>query len=150
MPVSECGVIERFLAHLSAREWGSLRTLLSPAVERTGPFGDRVRGRDRYLELLQGLVPEEYRNDVHQVAYAEDGRSGFARVTEHLRYPDRDHHLQEVYAFAIDEHGLLSRVEVFWQTPQLDPGGFGSAGSEESYSSTRPSGPDPSEEPTFS
>jgi hypothetical protein len=32
----------------------------------------------------------------------------------------------------------VSLVEVFWQTPQLDPGGFGSARSEESFASSTP------------
>ena len=129
------GVIERFFDHLTAREWASLGELLAPHVERIGPFGDRVTGRDRYLDLLTGTVPSEYRNDVLRVTYAADGGSGFARVTEHLHYPDQEFHLEEAYAFDIDENGLLSRVEVYWQTPQLDPGGFGSAGSEESYGS---------------
>jgi hypothetical protein len=127
------GVIERFFDHLTAREWPSLGELLAPQVERIGPFGDRVVGRDRYLDLLIGTVPSEYGNDVLRVTYAGDGGSGFARVTEHLHYPDQEFHLEEAYTFEIDEQGLLSRVEVYWQTPELDPGGFGSARSEESY-----------------
>jgi SnoaL-like domain len=131
------GVVERFFAHLTARDWGSLRAVLAPGVERIGPFGDHVAGRDRYVDLLAGTVPSEYGNDVLRVTYATNGRSAFARVTEHLHYTDRELHLQETYAFTIDDHGLLSRVEVYWQTPQLDPGGFGSARSEQSYETSR-------------
>jgi hypothetical protein len=111
------GVVERFFELLSARDWASLGGVLAPAVERVGPFGDRVVGRDRYLDLLAGAVPSVYRNDVHRITYAPDGRSGFARVTEHLTYPDRELHLEEAYAFGFDDAGLVSRVEVFWQTP---------------------------------
>jgi hypothetical protein len=96
--------------------------VLTPAVERVGPFGDGVVGRDRYLEFLAGAVPPVYRNDIHRVTYAADGRSGFALVTEHLTYPDRELHLEEAYAFVFDDAGLVSRVEVFWQTPADDPG----------------------------
>jgi hypothetical protein len=115
------GGVERFFEHLSARDWESLRGELAPEVERIGPFGDRVAGRDRYLAMLEESVPADYRNDVHRVTYADDGRTAFARVTEHLGYPDRTLHLEEAYAFGFDEVGLVSRIEVFWQTPQYDP-----------------------------
>jgi len=54
---------------------------------------------------------------VHLVTYAADNRSAFARVTEHLGYEDRTLHLEEAYAFGLDGTGLVTRVEVFWQTP---------------------------------
>jgi hypothetical protein len=114
--------VERFFEHLSARDWASLRLDLAPEVERVGPFGDRVSGRDRYLAMLEDAVPADYRNDVHLVAYAADGRSAFARVTEHLGYPGEPLHLEEAYAFGLDGAGLVNRVEAFWQTPQDDPG----------------------------
>lgn len=136
------GAIERFFAALSARDWASFSGVLAPNVERIGPFGDRVTGRERYVDLLRGLVPSDYGNDVHGIAHAPDGRSGFARVTEHLGYPDRALHLEEAYAFGMDEHGLISLVEIFLQTPDADPGGFGSAASAESYASSGGPGPD--------
>jgi hypothetical protein len=116
------GTVERFFEHLSARDWASLRRDLAPEVERVGPFGDAVSGRERYLAMLEGAVPAEYKNDVHAVIYATDGRSAFARVTEHLGYPNETLHLEEAYAFELDGEGLVTRVEVFWQTPQFDPG----------------------------
>jgi hypothetical protein len=115
------GTVERFFEHLSARDWASLRGELAPEVERVGPFGDRVAGRDRYLAMLEAAVPPDYRNDVHLVTYADDGRAAFARVTEHLGYPDRTLQLEEAYAFGLDGEGLIERIEVFWQTPQYDP-----------------------------
>jgi limonene-1,2-epoxide hydrolase len=118
------GVVERFFDHLSARDWASLKKDVAHEVERVGPFGDRIAGRDRYVALLEEAVPEDYRNDVHLVTYAADGRSAFARVTEHLGYPNQPLHLEEAYTFTLDGEGLVSRIEVFWQTPQYDPGGF--------------------------
>jgi hypothetical protein len=71
--------------------------------------------------MLEGAVPADYRNDVHLVTYADDGRAAFARVTEHLGYPNETLHLEEAYAFGLDDEGRISRIEVFWQTPQADP-----------------------------
>jgi ketosteroid isomerase-like protein len=115
------GIVERFFEHLSARDWASLRDVLTPDVQRVGPFGDRVSGRDRYLAMLEEAVPADYRNDVHLVTYSADGRAAWARVTEHLGYPDRTLHLEEAYAFGLDSGGLVGRIEVFWQTPQYEP-----------------------------
>ena len=129
------GVVERFFDRLTARDWPGLGALLAEDVERVGPFGDRAVGRTRYVDLLRGLVPDDYGNDVHRITYAPDGRSAFARVTEHLVYPHGTFHLEEAYAFEIGESGSIDRLEVFWQTPDTDPGGFGSATSEESYAS---------------
>jgi SnoaL-like domain len=117
------GSVERFFDHLSARDWESLRGDLAPDVVRIGPFGDRVAGREGYVAMLEAAVPADYRNDVHLVVYGPDGRSAFARVTEHLGYPDRSLELEEAYAFGLDGHGLVTRIEVFWQTPQDRPEG---------------------------
>jgi hypothetical protein len=111
------GTIERFFAALSARDWEAFAGVLAPDVERIGPLGDRVKGRERYVALLRRLVPPEYGNDVHRITCAPDGRSAFARVTEHLGYPGRALHLEEAYAFGLGEDGLLSLVEIFMQTP---------------------------------
>ncbi len=112
------GSVERFFEHLSARDWASLRGDLTPDVERVGPLGDRVSGRERYLAMLEEAVPIDYGNDVHLVTYAADGLAAFARVTEHLGYSERRLHLEETYVFGLDSDGLVTRVEVFWQTPQ--------------------------------
>jgi hypothetical protein len=121
------GTIERFFVHLTARQWEQLVELLADDLVRIGPFGDQLVGKHRYAEFLEGAVPSDYRNDVHLIVTSSDGRSALARVTEHLRYPDGEHHLEEAYAFELSESGLVSRVEVFWQTPDRDPGGLGSA-----------------------
>ena len=107
-------------------------------MERVGPFADRLEGRERYLAFLAGTVPERYENEVHGVICSPDGRTACARVTEHLAYPEQELHLEEAYWFHLDERGAVARVEVFWQTPDRDPGGFGSAGSEESYAAGGP------------
>lgn len=117
-------IVERFFEHLSARDWPALKEVLAPDVERVGPLSDRITGRDHYVDFLAASVPADYGNDVHLVTYAADGRSAFARVTEHLGYPNEALHLEETYLFALRADGLVGRVEVFWQTPRAsdDPG----------------------------
>jgi hypothetical protein len=110
-----------------------LGEVLATDVERVGPFGDRLAGRERYVAFLAGTVPEVYGNDVHGVVCSPDGRTACARVTEHLAYPGRSLHLEQAYWFHLNADGAVARVDIFWQTPEADPGGFGSARSEESY-----------------
>lgn len=112
------GTVERFFGCLSARDWAGLGMLLSPQVERIGPLGDLVRGKANYLNLLRESVPEIYGNDIHRITYALGGGSAFARVTEHLGYPDRELHLEEAYFFQIDQRSLITRIEIFWQSPK--------------------------------
>ncbi len=117
------GVVQRFFHHLSGRDWPSLRTVLSEDVVRVGPLGDRIVGRERYVDLLAGSVPERYGNDVHRVLYAPTGTFAFARVTEHLYYSAGALHLEETYAFEIGRPDVVTRVEVFWQSPGPDEPG---------------------------
>ncbi len=136
MPTASTSIVESFFAYLTARDWGRLRAVLSPTVERIGPYADRITGRDRYLDFLRGTVPSEYRNDVRRIVARSDGRAAFATVTEHLRYGQQGRNFEEAYSFDIGEDGLISRVEIYWQTPGNDPGGFGSAASDDSYASS--------------
>lgn len=142
MPTASTSIVEDFFTYLTARDWDHLRTVLSPTIERVGPFADRVRGRDRYLDFLRGTVPSEYENDVRRIVAGSDGRAAFATVTEHLHYGDQVRTLEEAYSFDIGDDGLISRVEIYWQTPGKDPGGFGSAASDDSYVSAGATDPD--------
>jgi predicted kinase len=109
--------VGRFFQHLSARDWTALGRVVAPEVVRVGPLGDEVRGRRAYLDLLERSVPARYGNDVHSVTYSAGARSAFARVTEHLAYPDRELHLEEAYRFLLSDDGMVARVEVFWRSP---------------------------------
>jgi SnoaL-like domain len=125
--LSSEAVVDAFFVYLSARDWGRLRRILSNGMERVGPFGDRIVGRDGYLDFLRGTVPPDYGNDVRRIVVGPEGRTAFARVTEHLKYGQRQLHLEEAYSFDLGDDGLISRVEVYWQTPELDASGFASA-----------------------
>ena len=119
------GVIERLFDRMTAGDWAGFGALLSHDAERIGPCGDRMVGRDRYVEMIAG--PRKDGNgttwDVHRIVYAPDGRSGFARVTAHL-CPGLGmpfERFEQILAFTMDDEGLVCRVEVFWQTPWLAP-----------------------------
>jgi hypothetical protein len=125
-PMNESGhgAVQRMFEHLAAYDWEAFRALLSPNVERIGPFGERLVGRDAYVELMAG----DWRDasdprprttwDLHRVAYSADRRSAFARVTAHVSQDDRDLQIDQTLVYDLDEDGLISRIEVFWRHPR--------------------------------
>jgi hypothetical protein len=119
------GVIERLFDRLTAGDWAGFGALLSPDAERIGPWGDRMEGRDRYVEMMAGPLRDGRGTtwDVHQIVYARGGQSGFARVTADLG-PGLGmpfERFDQILAFTMNDAGLICRVEVFWQTPWLAP-----------------------------
>jgi hypothetical protein len=120
------GVIEKLFGCLVAGDWAGYGELLTHDAVRIGPWGDRLVGRDRYVDLMAG--PHGNGNgttwDVHRIVYAPGGRSAFARVTAHLAPGQAPYeHFEQTLAFDIDDDGRVCRVEVFWQTPWLAPTG---------------------------
>jgi SnoaL-like domain len=118
------GVIEQFFDRLVAGDWIGLGALLAPDMERIGPWGDQMVGRDRYVEMMATSNPTSTTGDktgttweVHRIAYGRDGHSGFARVTAHPSQGPISE-FEETLAFQMDDRGLVSIIEVFWQTPQ--------------------------------
>jgi hypothetical protein len=117
------GPIERLLDRLTAGDWARYRASLSPDVERIGPYGDHMIGRDRYVDTMAGPLKDGRGTtwDVHQIVYASDGQTGFAQVTANLG-PGLGmpfERFDQVLAFTMDADGLICRIEVFWQTPWL-------------------------------
>jgi len=123
MEGASTGVIERMFERMTACDWAGFGALLTPDVERIGPWGDRMVGRDRYVETIAGPLRDGRGTtwDVHQIVYAPERESGFARVTANLG-PGLGapfERFDQVLAFTMDEEGLIRRLEVFWQTPWL-------------------------------
>ena len=119
------GVVETMFEHLAAADWDSFSGLLSVDVERIGPFGERLVGRDTYVELMTGgarasPTGDQHRTtwDVHCVAYTDDRRSAFARVTAHVPHRGRELRIEQTLAYQLAENGLISRIEVFWRDPR--------------------------------
>ncbi|HTL84394.1 MAG TPA: nuclear transport factor 2 family protein [Acidimicrobiia bacterium] len=119
------GVVERMFEHLANYDWDAFGGFLSTDIERIGPFGERVVGRDAYVELMAGgepPTPDDDRHrttwDVHCVAYTQDRRSAFARITAHVPQGGRELRIEQTLAYEIDENGLISLIEVFWRDPR--------------------------------
>jgi hypothetical protein len=123
MSESAGGVVERLFECLIANDLAGYGALLSPDVERIGPWGDRMAGRDRLLELMAEGSGTTW--DLHRIVYAPSGQSAFARVTAH---PARGglSQFEETLAFVMDDEGFVSLIEVFWQTPWVAPPGLAS------------------------
>ena len=115
------GVIEQFFSRLIAGDWYGLRALLAPEMERIGPWGDRIVGRDRCIEMMTS-IPSGPSNvpDVHRIAYTPDRRSGFARSTAHPALGPVSE-IEQILEFVMDDQGLVSLIGVFWQTPDSAP-----------------------------
>jgi ketosteroid isomerase-like protein len=124
------GTVERMFDALAAADWDSFGALLASDVERIGPFGERLEGRDPYVELMSGgatsggatsdtAAPERRTTwDVHCVAYASDARSAFARITAHVPQGDRELTIEQTLAYTLGEDGRIARIEVFWRDPR--------------------------------
>ena len=130
MPDSNDGVVERTFGYLAARDWDSFGALLATDIERIGPFGERVVGRQPYVELMAGAEPRASDDghdrttwDVHRVVYADDRRSAFARITAHVFRSDigRELRVEQTLAYELDADGLITRIEVFWRDPRSRP-----------------------------
>ena len=118
------GAVERFFQTLIERDWDAFHALLAVDVARVGPQGERLVGRDEYVEYMTGTASapdgtQQTTWDIHSVGYGADGRSAFARVTAHI--PQWDLHFEETLAFVIGAEGLISLIEVFWRDPNAEP-----------------------------
>ena len=114
--------VERMFDHLATADWDAFGALLSTDVERIGPFGERLEGRNAYVELMAGGAQASSADDarrtswdVHCIAYTSDGRSAFARITAHVPHVDREMQIEQTLAFKLDEDGFITRIEVFWR-----------------------------------
>ena len=97
---SASGVIERLFDRPIAGDWTGYGALLSPDVERIGPWGDRLVGRDRLIEMMAMLTRSGLQNnvpgatwDVHRIAYAPDGGRG-SPVLPRILHEDRSRSLK--------------------------------------------------------
>lgn len=116
-----------FVERLSAQDWAGFACLLADDIERTGPYGDVVRGRGRYVEFLSAVVRRHPNYALHarRITASADGRRGFAEVTEVLTIDGHPVEYPELLAFDLDEHGRISQVAVYMMRP--DPSAARSA-----------------------
>lgn len=119
--------VRRFVDRLSAQDWAGFAGTLAEDVERIGPYGDLVRGRQAYVEFLAAVVSRHpnYAVRERRVTAAADGSRAFAEITEVLTLYGVVTEYPEVLAFDLDGAGRISRVGVYMIRP--DPGAARSA-----------------------
>ena len=122
-------VVERLFECLAVGDWDGFGSLLSVSVERIGPMGERLVGRDAYVKLMAGPEPTPADDDqrttwnVHRIVYGPDSRSAFARVTARVPRPKGELQIEQTLAYTIDSDGLIACIEVFWRDPRSNRSG---------------------------
>lgn len=111
--------VRSFIERISAKDWPAFAALLSEDVERTGPYGDVVAGRDRYVEFLTAVVGRhaDYALRERRITVSADGRRAFAEVTEALSVDGGHVEFPEVLAFDLDGDDRISKVAVYMIRP---------------------------------
>jgi SnoaL-like domain len=110
---------ERYLKAIAAFDWEAAGRCLTDDVERIGPLGpqDVYRGRQTYLEYLEGLMPKlpEYRMNIGRVFSSADQRQTAVELSEEMLIDGRPSHTDECLVFELDEHDLIRRIAVYIQ-----------------------------------
>jgi ketosteroid isomerase-like protein len=110
---------ERYLDAISRFDWDAARLCLTDDVVRIGPLGpkDVYRGRQPYLEYLEGLMPTlaDYRMTIARVAESADRRVIAVELSEEMRFDGRPSHTDECLVFDLDEQDLIRRISIYIQ-----------------------------------
>ena len=107
-------VVRRYLDGLAAHSWTDVAACLAPDVERLGPYGDNIRGRDAYAEFLEHTITAlaGYELRVERVLVA--GTTVVVELNETVDDGDGRLHTDEAVVFDVDD-GLIIRVAVYLQ-----------------------------------
>jgi hypothetical protein len=98
-----------------AHDWDAMAACVVDDVERIGPFCDVYRGKQEYVAFISDLMPQlgGYAMKVDRVVYA--GRIAVAELTESVDGTDTP----EALVFDLDGAGLISRIAIYIQRPEL-------------------------------
>jgi ketosteroid isomerase-like protein len=106
-------VVERYLAALGAQDWPALADCLAPDVERIGPYGDVVHGREPYASFLERTVSalSGYELSVGRLLVAADAVT--VELGETVDTAAGRRRTDEAVVFDVDAAGLIRRVAVY-------------------------------------
>jgi ketosteroid isomerase-like protein len=121
---SEIGTdaIERYLTCMAAHDWDGLAaTIADDGLTRDGPFGDRVEGKQRYVDFLRRVIPslKGYQLEVRRVTHAS-GRVSYVELSETFDVNGVSTEYPECILFERSDNGLISHVSVFVKQPGAD------------------------------
>ena len=109
--------VERYLGAVAGQDWDTLRSLVSDAVVRVGPFGDVFEGREPYVRFLQQVVPSlaGYRMDVARVVEVTGSRTLVAELSETAEVDGQPLVTPECLVFELDADGLIRHISIYIQ-----------------------------------
>jgi len=111
-------VLERYFAAMRAQDWDALADTLAEDVHRTGPYLDRVRGKQAYVDFLAGVIPKlpNYALEVARIRELEGG-GALVLLSESLDRGGQRVTYPEALLFEFDRVGRIARVDVYLQRP---------------------------------
>lgn len=105
--------VDRYLAALAAGDWHALAATLEADVERTGPYNDVYRGRERYVaflaETFRTLAGYELRVS-RRVALAD---VVLVELSETVDTTAGRRRTDEAVVFDLSPAGLIRRIGVY-------------------------------------
>ncbi len=118
-------VVQRYLDAMATGDWVVLAGTLAPDVERLGPYGDNVSGRDAYAAFLEDIIGTLSGYELAIVAMIVDGGRVAVELNETVDDGDAKLHTDETVVFDVRD-GLITRVAVYLQkserrVPQSEP-----------------------------
>jgi ABC-type branched-subunit amino acid transport system substrate-binding protein/limonene-1,2-epoxide hydrolase len=110
------GVVERYLAAMTAHDWDALTATLDVDVVRNGPYRDVYRGREAYVAFLSELMPSlpGYSMEVARVTYS--GSDVFVELSETVSIDGEPVRTEESLVFHIDNAGTIDTIDIFIKT----------------------------------
>jgi hypothetical protein len=120
--------VDRYLTCMAAHDWDGLAaTITDGGLTREGPFGDRIEGKQRYVDFLRGVIPSlhGYQLKVQRVSHVSD-RVSYVELSETFEVDGVLTEYPECILFERGDDGLISHVSVFVKQPGADapvPGG---------------------------
>jgi hypothetical protein len=116
------GVVERYLTCLAAHDWDGLAaTIADTDLIREGPFCDVVEGKEHYVAYLRKVLTtlKGHRLEVQRVSHV-NAQLSFVELTEAFEIDGAPAEWPECLLFEQNDHGLISRVSVFFKQPHAD------------------------------
>lgn len=121
---TDTGVVERYLTCLADHDWDGLAdTIADEGLTREGPFCDLVEGKAHYVAYLRKVITnlDGHRLEVQRVSHV-DTRLSYVELTESFEIDGAPAEWPECILFEQGDHGLISRVSVFFKQRGANPG----------------------------
>src|SRR5260221_5782001 len=110
-------VVQRYLAGLAAADWEAVTAVLTPDVERIGPYRDVFRQRAEYVTFLRATISSLSGYELVVGDMISDGNRVAVELSETVDDDGARLHTDETVVFDVTD-GLISRVAVYLQASE--------------------------------